>query len=175
MDIRVVAATNRDLWAMVEAGRFREDLYHRLDAFTLAVPPLRERPSDIADFAQKFLGELAAEYHAAVREIEPAALVGLEKHAWPGNIRELFNVMSRLVALASGPVITAGQVERVLAGRRQPRRTTAAGGLKALEQEAIEAALAKTGGNRQKAADLLGIGRATLWRKLKQGDSDVSK
>lgn len=175
VDIRVVAATNRDLWTMVEAGRFREDLYHRLDAFTLAVPPLRERPSDIADFAQKFLGELAAEYHAGVREIEPAALAGLEKHAWPGNIRELYNVVSRLIALASGPVITAGQVERVLAGRRQPRRTTAAGGLKALEQEAIEAALAKTGGNRQKAADLLGIGRATLWRKLKQGDSDVSK
>jgi transcriptional regulator with PAS, ATPase and Fis domain len=174
VDIRIIAATNRDLRAMAGEGRFRHDLYHRLDELAIEVPPLRERKSDIADYAAKFIGELNAKYRADVRGLEPAALVRLEEYDWPGNIRELHNVIGRLVALADGPQITAAQVEKVLAARTQEPPPVQSG-LRNIEQAAIHAALAKTGGNRQKAAEILGIGRATLWRKLRHHPDNVSK
>ena len=173
VDIRVIAATNRDLWAMVAAGRFREDLYHRLDALRVDIPSLRERRSDIADYADKFRGELAAKYRVSVQSFDEAALDQLAAHHWPGNLRELHNVVGRLVVLAPSSVITAPLVEKVLAGRcrsDQPRPR----GLKAVEEAAIREALAKAGGNKRKAAELLGIGRATLWRRLRHLDDNVS-
>jgi transcriptional regulator with PAS, ATPase and Fis domain len=174
VDIRVIAATNRDLWAMVGAGRFRHDLYHRLDELTVTVPPLRERKGDIAAYARKFVAELNPKYRAAVQGFAPEALARLEHYDWPGNIRELHNIVGRLVALAAGPLITAGEVDRVLAGRTGAPPPGGRGGLKDLEQAAIAATLAQTGGNKRKAAEILGIGRATLWRKLRQDNSDDS-
>ncbi len=172
VDIRIIAATNRDLWAMAGEGRFRHDLYHRLDELAIAVPPLRERKSDIADYAGKFVRELGARYRAGVEGFAPDALRLLEEYDWPGNIRELHNIVGRLVVLAAGPLITAAQVEKVLAGRAAPP-PSGRGGLKDAEQAAIRAALAKTGGNKEKAAKLLGIGRATLWRRMRPSPGDV--
>lgn len=174
VDIRVIAATNRDLWAMVGESRFRHDLYHRLDELTITVPPLRERKDDIAAYAGKFVAELNPKYQAAVRDFAPEALVRLEAYDWPGNIRELHNIVGRLVALAAGPLITAAQVDKVLAGRAGAL-PPGLSGLRDLEQAAIAATLAKTGGNKRKAAEMLGIGRATLWRKLRQHNDDVPK
>lgn len=168
VDIRVIAATNRNLSAMVEEKRFRQDLYYRLDMLTLYIPPVRERPGDIEMFLRQFLQEFNRKYRTAITGIEPAGLALLIAYDWPGNIREIYNVVGRLAALASGPVITREEVQYCLQGRLAVR--TERRGLKAAEAAAIREALAKTGGNKQKAAVLLGIGRTTLWRKLKELD-----
>lgn len=166
INIRVIAATNRDLSTMVEEKRFRQDLYYRLDMLTLRIPPVRERPEDIAMFIRQFLREFNQKYHTAITDIEPAGMTLLTAYDWPGNIREIYNLVGRLVALATGSVITREEVAYCLQGRLAVGKGQR--GLKAAEAAAIRDALAKTGGNKQKAALLLGIGRATLWRKLKK-------
>jgi transcriptional regulator with PAS, ATPase and Fis domain len=169
VNIRVIAATNRDLQRMVRERRFREDLYYRLDVLTLDIPPLRERTEDIAYFVRNFIREFSSQYRTAVDRIEPQAMELLAGYDWPGNIRELHNVVGRLTALSLGKSITAQDVLRVLAKRMDvsaPPPT--ARSLKGVEDEAIREALAKTNGNKQKAAELLGIGRVTLWRRLKE-------
>lgn len=169
IDIRVIAATNRDLQRMVRERKFREDLYYRLDVLTLEIPPLRERREDIAYFVRRFIREFSAQYRTAVDRVDPQAMEMLTDYEWPGNIRELHNVVGRLTALSTGRTITTDAVLRALAKRMDsslaapPVRS-----LKGIEDEAIRDALEKTGGNKQKAAELLGIGRVTLWRRLKE-------
>lgn len=169
VDIRVIAATNRDLPRMVRERKFREDLYYRLDVLTLEIPPLRERKEDIAGFVRLFIREFSSQYHTTVDKIEPKAMELLTGYDWPGNIRELHNVIGRLTALAAGSSVTAQDVMRALAKRLEATiPLPAARSLKGVEDEAIRDALAKTGGNKLKAAELLGIGRVTLWRRLKE-------
>jgi DNA-binding NtrC family response regulator len=187
-DVRVVAATSRDLQQMVRNGQFREDLYYRLNVLPIRVPPLRERRDDLALLVEALCEDIAARGATAHLEIEPAALDLLAAQPWRGNIRELRNVLEQLALRSDSPQIDAPQVEQVLREsgleRIEPPRAPAVGGgggpppqpsvderplpeqIAELEQRAIAAALARTGGNRAAAARLLGISRASLYDKL---------
>ena len=114
VDVRILAATNRDLRAEVKAGNFREDLLYRLEVASAPVPPLREHPADIPDLARSFLKAFCAENGITPPKFEPAALTALQKHGWPGNVRELRNVIQRLAMDAEGPGLTGAAVKRAL-------------------------------------------------------------
>jgi DNA-binding NtrC family response regulator len=182
VDVRFVAATNRNLKREVAAGRFREDLYHRLNVIRITLPPLRERREDIPLLIERFLGTADARYILTNEAFEAIMAYG-----WPGNIRELQNCMARMIALNSGPLLhfvdlptevvfhnrASNPVEvAAAAGGGAPRQgQTPTHGiltLQELERQAIENALQHTKGDRTLAAQLLGIGRTTLYRKLKE-------
>jgi transcriptional regulator with PAS, ATPase and Fis domain len=165
VDVRIVAATNQDLEHMVETGQFRSDLYHRLGQICLRVPPLRERPEDIVPLAEHFLKQSNLDRH-----FSGDALQALERHSWPGNVRELRNVITKAAVLARDPEIGAGDL--LLAPRRIPAETTLMTtvptvNLDGMERTTILRVLAQTNGHQQRAAELLGISRRTLSRKLK--------
>lgn len=182
VDVRVISATNKSLQSLVEEGKFRLDLLFRLDVLRITIPPLRERGADLLLLAQAFLEEYNKKLHKTIKRITPAAQKLLLAHRWPGNIRELRNVCERLSVLANGDEITAADVEKVLdydlaAAVKQsfPREKKQAGmfpagtpALSSLEKEVILSALAQTGQNKTKAAEMLGISRTTLWRKIKE-------
>jgi len=166
-DLRIIAATNRDLAAAVKAGTFREDLYYRLAVFPLVVPPLRERPEDIRATA---LALLTARGLGPER-ITAQALGALAAHAWPGNVRELENAITRAIVLAGTEQISVEHLPQVLSGRAPPASTledllVPGFSLDAIERDLIEHALVKAGGNKAAAARLLGITRRRLYSRL---------
>jgi Nif-specific regulatory protein len=170
VDVRVVAATNQPLEAAVQAGRFRKDLFFRLQVVEFRVPPLRERPSDIPLLADHFLKRFSRETGRKIRGFTAAAMKKLETYAWPGNVRELRNVVERAVALGSGPTLDADDIllshlpiddQRPVPGAY--RELTIAD----LEKEHIAATLEHTAWNKSQAASILGIERSTLDRKIK--------
>jgi len=167
VDARIVAATNRDLEADVKTGRFREDLYFRLNVIRLRVPPLRERPGDIAPLAGAFLARFAREIGKDVRGIEPAALRALEAHPFPGNVRELENAVERAVILCDGDALAARDF-----WPESGSKATAVGDepvtVREAERRAIVAALARNGGHRERTALELGISRRTLLTKMRE-------
>jgi two-component system response regulator FlrC len=168
VDVRWIAATNRDLRAMVDAGTFREDLYHRLAVFPIRLPPLRDRKHDILPLARTLLRRIAADLKLPSLTMTAAVESRLQSATWRGNVRELANALERAAILAEGAAIDASHL-----WIEEPAKTPAAGGtgirpLVELEKDAILAALAHTGGNRRKAAELLGIGERTLYDKLKK-------
>ncbi|ALJ26858.1 transcriptional regulator [Stenotrophomonas acidaminiphila] len=194
VDVRVVAATHQDLEALVEQGRFRADLLHRLDMVRLWLPPLRERLDDVATLAATFLGNAARRLDMPPKRLSGAAIQALRQHDWPGNVRELENVCWRLAALAVADTISAADVQAALArgGRTRTGATAPAQWDQALAQWArqrlaegasglhaevrermdavlLEAALAATDGHRGDAAARLGVGRNTVTRKLGSG------
>jgi two-component system response regulator HydG len=170
-DFRVVAATHRDLAAMVERGAFREDLYYRLNVLPLALPPLRERPADVAVLAEHFLRRAADRHGAGRVELAGDALAALSARPWPGNARELENLMERLALTATG-MIHAESVPGAPAPAGPapfpPRGVDLPGALRDLERGLIREALARTAGNKGRAARLLGLNRTTLVEKLKR-------
>jgi transcriptional regulator with PAS, ATPase and Fis domain len=161
VDVRVIAATNRNLEEAIAEGRFRRDLFHRLSQIDLKVPPLRDRVDDILPLAQFFLEQQNARLRFA-----PDAIAKLERYAWPGNIRELRNVVIRAAVLTREAEIRAHQlpVELVAAAAQTKTSVSDLGGM---ERQMIFEVLEKTGGHHQRAAELLGISRRTLSRKLK--------
>jgi DNA-binding NtrC family response regulator len=162
VDIRVVSATNVDLQEAVEAGRFRRDLYFRLDGISLTVPPLKERPGELEGLVHLFLEQAAAQAGRVVPEVSPEAWGALRRYSWPGNVRELRNAIERAVVLCTGGVITP---ELVPAER--PHTTLYAQAPVPLgERERIEEALLRCGGNQTRAAKELGISRRTLVSRL---------
>jgi len=168
VDVRLVAATNRDLAAEIEAGAFREDLYHRLAVFPVRMPPLRERPDDVEPLAEHLLGRIGRELGRPGLSLDPDARRQLRHRAWPGNVRELSNALERAAIVADGDVI---QPTDLALGPQSPQgRPGLTGTLKELEQEAIRQTLAETGGHRKRAAERLGIGLRTLYDKLKEYD-----
>jgi len=167
VDVRIVAATNRDLKAEVAAGRFREDLYYRLNVFPLALPALAARPDAILPLAEFFAEKFAATFGKAVPEFTGAARAALSAYAWPGNIRELQNVVERAVILARGE-IDAGHLNLEAGGAAE--RPPAKGALQESEREVIRAVLARVGGNRRRAAGILGISLRTLQYRIKEYD-----
>jgi two-component system, NtrC family, response regulator HydG len=174
VDVRVVAATNKDLMQEVEAGRFRLDLYYRLNVISLRLPTLRERHEDIPLLVAHFLRKFAAQNNKQVTGIQQQALHLLQLADWPGNVRELENVIERAVVLAKDPIISVAELpanfqEKQLVSPPSdhfalPRNAT----LAEIEREAIAQALQHSGGNRQATARSLRIGLATLYRKLKE-------
>ncbi len=174
VDVRVVAATNRDLEQAVTAGEFRRDLYFRLKVVEIIVPPLRKRPEDIEPLARHYLKRFAAESARRVRDFTADAVQALQAYHWPGNIRELRNVIERAVVLSADDVIdvhelalsqlsSPGETGRRSAERPAPFVPLT---LDELEQRHVQATLAAVGGNKTKAATMLGIERSTLDRKL---------
>jgi DNA-binding NtrC family response regulator len=174
MDVRVIAATHRDLRAAVSRGEFREDLYYRLFVVPLQLPPLRERPADIPLLLDALLPQLAARHAVSPPRFTPAALARLKAHAWPGNVRELRNLCERLAVLLPGREIHPENLPAEL--RAAPAHPGAPGFrlpdqgvvLALVEESLIRQALQRTQGNRSRAARLLGISRDTLLYRLKK-------
>ncbi len=158
VDVRIVAATNQDLERQIQAGRFRSDLYHRLSAVHIHVPPLRERPEDIVPLAEFFLGQ-----HGGKAALAPDAIAFLHEHTWPGTVRELRNAVTSAMLVAGGGEIRAEHLRPVALNT-----TRREWNLDSMERRMILQALAATGGRQQRAADLLGISQRTLSRKLKR-------
>ncbi|MBL4686731.1 MAG: sigma-54-dependent Fis family transcriptional regulator, partial [Nannocystaceae bacterium] len=179
VSVRLVAATHRNLRAMVVEKTFREDLLYRLSVIQTELPPLRERDGDIEILVRHFCEALGEEMGRRVESIAPTALAMLSRYRWPGNVRELRNVVERALVLGDGPVLEVDDLppELLHAAPALTHAVTVATGpavtpaairtLAALEREAIDAALSATGGNKARAAALLGIDRTTLYRKLK--------
>lgn len=166
VDVRVLAATHRDLAAEVAAGRFRQDLYYRLRVIEIRIPPLRDRPEDVLPLARRFLAETSARLHLQVSGLSPRAADQLARWSWPGNVRELQNVIERAIVLAPGPRIEIDdlpeEIRRLESGAAREQQSLAD-----VERAHIQRVLESVGGNRTKAAAILGIGPATLFRKLK--------
>jgi two-component system response regulator FlrC len=167
VDVRVVAATNRNLEEAQAAGTLRSDLYHRLAVFPIRLPPLRERVGDILPLAKHLLGGIGRQLGRRDLSLEPAAEAALLAYSWPGNVRELANLLERAAILAEGSTLTASHLA-IPAGVPTPTPLAALDGtLEDLEREAIRRALAAEGGHRKNAAARLGIGLRTLYEKLK--------
>jgi DNA-binding NtrC family response regulator len=165
VDVRLVAATNRDLQQAVRAGQFREDLYYRLAVFPIEIPPLRQRPQDLAPLAEHFLHLLTRGPSRTAPELTTEGRRALQAYDWPGNVRELQNVIERALILSAGQPITAEMLGLPAAGG-QP--VDQAGTLREMEKRAILAALQAEGGNRRRAAKRLGIALRTLQYKIKE-------
>jgi transcriptional regulator with PAS, ATPase and Fis domain len=177
VDVRIVSATHRALRAEVEAGRFRADLMFRLRVIPIRLPPLRERPGDVLLLAGKIIDELNARGRRQITGIAAAAQVALERYAWPGNVRELRNVLAYAVAIGETPLIGLADLPAEIAsspvtlaavfveGSGEAGVTNSGGG--SPEARRIRDALARTAGNRDRAAKLLGLSRVTLWRRLR--------
>lgn len=172
-DVRILALTHRDLSAEVAAGRFREDLFYRLNVLSLSLAPLRARGADLAVLARGFLEHAAAESGRDVVGFSPQAWEAIQAHAWPGNVRELEHTIQRAVLLGSSPRIELEDL--ALSAARAPRSegtgdVLALGdrSLRSVEQRLIERVLEETGGNRSRAASVLGIHRTTLYAKLRE-------
>jgi len=169
VDVRLVAATNKDLERAVEAGHFREDLYYRLAVIPLHVPPLRERPEDIPLLARHFVSRFAAGPGKRVEGIEAEALEVLRTYNWPGNVRELENAIERGVALCKRGWITLDELPARVRDRKQDSDDYGdVDSLDVVERRHILKTLKKVNGNRSKAAQLLQISTTTLWRRLKE-------
>lgn len=164
-DARIVSATHRDLKSDVAEGRFREDLYYRLNVFPIVLPSLKERSEAILPLAEHFMSKFAASFGKKTPGLTDDARIALTAYGWPGNIRELQNVIERAVILSSGPIDAS--VLNIETGP-EDRRELADGLLKSSEKELIRKTLEETGGNRRKAAELLGISLRTLQYRIKE-------
>jgi DNA-binding NtrC family response regulator len=175
IDIRIISATHRDLEAGIRAGTFRQDLFFRLNVVQVKMPPLRERKGDIPILVNAFL-EKFAEPDSPPRTISEDAMRRLMAYDWPGNVRELENAIERAVALGSGPILHVGDLPTNLqySASITASENESARPLDEIERRAIFRALKETGGDKLAAARLLGIGKTTLYRKLKQYDSEKS-
>jgi len=172
-DVRWIAATNRDLVAEIRAGRFREDLYHRLAVFPIRMPSLRERRDDIPFLAEALLSRIAQEIGRPGLALDEGAKRLLSQAEWPGNVRELGNALERAAILDEGSVITTGALAWLLGSAQPPSApregpSAEAPTMEEAERAAILRALAQFAGNRRKAAEHLGIGQRTLYEKLKR-------
>ncbi len=170
VDVRIIAATNRDLETAVRDGRFREDLYHRLNVVPITLPPLRERREDIPALAHFFLERFSRETKKPFTEIAPDALARLTAYGWPGNVRELGNVLERAIVLGRAPRVTAADLPpRLVASDPDAREESGSyhDAVNACRRQLIVGALDRTGGNRAAAATTLGLNRTHFMRLIK--------
>jgi two-component system, NtrC family, response regulator AtoC len=170
IDVRVLAATNRDLKKAIEDGTFREDLYYRLNVVPITLPDLKDRQEDIPLLANHFVQKFAPESNPAIREISKEAMAILMSHTWPGNVRELENVIERAVTLGRGPAVEPRDLPPQLAGGTNPleRALAKEATLEDLEKDYIAMILRRTKGHQIRAASILGIDRRTLYRKIRR-------
>ena len=173
VDVRILASTNRSLPDLILEGKFREDLFYRLNVIPVVIPPLRDRPEDIVPLCRHFLSTYGRKLGRSPQSLSPGALEVVQDNPWPGNIRELENVIERAVTLSSSPVISAEEFRTIFTlGHTRPRpaaaQASAPGDLQGAERETIIRALRESDGNQTRAAEALGMGRNTLWRKIKK-------
>jgi DNA-binding NtrC family response regulator len=170
VDVRIVAATNRDLEEEVRTGRFRVDLFYRLNVVHVTLPPLRDRRDDIPVLVEHLIQRFSQQYGVAPKRVTPEALERLNAHAWPGNVRELQNVIERAFALSISDTITVADLPGAVAAQpladAVPPDGAAMPTLGDAERRLIAAALRKSGGNKNEAARMLGIDRQRLYRKI---------
>ena len=181
VDVRVLAATNRELSPAMASGAFRKDLYYRLHVIDIVAPPLRERLGDVPVLVEAFLGQIATRQGAPVSVLDPGAVAALAAHQYPGNVRELLHALERGVALARGGPILLEHLppDMVSAPRRSTAPPAVPGGLQPLgraveqfEQQYIRRALEQTGGHRGRTAAALGISRKSLWERLRDAERE---
>ena len=172
LDVRVVTATNRDVAAMIRDSLFRDDLFQRLSCFTLKVPPLRERVEDIEPLTRYFLGKFSAEYNWKEPRVADSGLQLLTRYQWPGNVRQLRNVLLRLAVQSQGRLITEREILALSEefGAMEPVRLEVFPSLEEVEKNHIKAALERSGGHISDAAALVGIARSTFYQKMKKYD-----
>jgi two-component system, NtrC family, response regulator AtoC len=163
VDVRIIAATNRDLLKAVADGRFRQDLFYRLNVITLTLAPLRERKEDIPPLVDRLLEQLAVELKKPVEGVSPEAMALLLTHSWPGNVRELRNVLERGIVVSRGPFLLPADLGLTLRGEEMPAHPAS---LAEIERQHIAAVLKSTGGNVTQAARILDIDRVTLYSKI---------
>ena len=171
VDVRILSATNQDLWKAVQDGRFREDLYYRISVFPIEIPPLRERISDLYLLSRSLTESICAEYGIPPKKLSGSAVEKLLRHAWPGNIRELGNVLERAVAVCENSIIGAEDIELNAAGRPLAAGENASFGtlkeqMEHAEEQAIRRALERTGGDRHQAMELLGLKKSSFYDRL---------
>ena len=180
VDVRIIAATNRDLRKAVAEGRFREDLFYRLNVIPILIPPLRDRREDIPLLVENFVERLALEMKKKLDGLSAEALAAIMAHDWPGNVRELRNVLERGAVVATGTQIQVSDLGLPARGEAPPRPGTMAS-LEEVERRHVSAVLAHTGGNVSQSARILGIDRVTLYNKMKKwglrrdGEEEVAK
>jgi DNA-binding NtrC family response regulator len=179
VNVRVLAATSRDIRKMVEQGTFREDLYYRLNVVTINLPPLRDRPDDIPILVEHFLKEITENKHTAPRRVSPEVMRQFMAYRWPGNVRELRNVLESMMVLADGEILTENDLPDSVTSNRiepaSPRDLSTGMKMDDLEKMAIAKALDQCAGNRTHAAARLGISVRTLQRKLRQFEKEGFK
>lgn len=171
VDVRIIAATNKNLEEMVKEGRFREDLFYRLSVVPMNLPPLRERREDMKLLTLNFLAEFCKENHKEIASVSPEAMQVLQTYLWPGNVRELRNVIERAVLLETSDTLTTEYLPGHLMASDESGIAESREDLKTLEEvskQYIEEVLQKVGGNRTKAAEILGINRTSLWRIIRR-------
>jgi transcriptional regulator with PAS, ATPase and Fis domain len=174
VDVRIISATNQNLPELIEEKKFRQDLYFRIKGVNISLPALRDRAEDIPALVEYFLKEAAAEVGSKVTGITDSALAILSNYSWPGNVRQLRNTIRTMVVMCDRIRLDVHDIPPEIAQRRQltaagrPAATLGDVSLNELEKKAIEETLAKTKGNREKAAKILGIGERTLYRKIKE-------
>ena len=166
VNIRLICATNMDLDSLVREGRFREDLYYRINTVHIALPPLRERKEDIIPLAQLFLERFARKYHRSLTGLSVDAADALKEYRWSGNIRELQNCIEKAVILSDGTTLTEKDLQLERSGK--PVVTTIRAVSESEEERLIRDAMEQTGGNISAAAKILGVSRPTLYAKLKK-------
>jgi DNA-binding NtrC family response regulator len=177
VDLRLIAATNKDLKKLVNEGKFRDDLFYRLSVVSVSLPPLRERREDIPLLANAFLGQCSRDNSKPVREMTPEALNVLMAYDWPGNVRELRNTIEQMVVLARAERLTLRDVPAAIRGGADLTKISAVRTgmtVEEAERQLIVQALKETGGNRTRAAEKIGISRRTLHRKLKKYELENS-
>jgi two-component system, NtrC family, response regulator AtoC len=167
VDVRIVAATNRDLKKAVAEGRFRDDLFYRLNVIPILIPPLRQRREDIPLLVESFVERLAVEMKKRLDGVSPEAMTALMAHDWPGNVRELRNVLERGAVVATGPVIQLADVG-LPSKSDAPPRPGALASLEEVEKRHVATVLGHTGGNVSQSARILGIDRVTLYNKMRK-------
>jgi transcriptional regulator with PAS, ATPase and Fis domain len=175
VNVRLIAATNKDLALLVGEGRFREDLFYRINVFPVIIPPLRERPEDIRILIQHFLDKLSVQTRKAIRGIDPAAMDLLVRHSWPGNVRELENEIERAHVLTSdGRNISVrslssrvtSAIEKTFSDQIAPEKLTLKDAVDDMEKRMVQEALGDCNGNRTMAAKRLGLSRQGLLNKM---------
>ena len=170
VDVRVIAASNRDLKAAIDQGDFREDLYYRLNVVNIQIPPLRERKEDIPLLAAAFIKEFAHENEKNIEAMEPKARLALYNYSWPGNVRELRNCIESAVVMCKSSIITVDDLPPQIRSDtdKDYLRISTGSSLADIEKEVIRTTLAQQNGNKSRAAEVLGIGRKTLHRKIQE-------
>ncbi|MBI3446096.1 MAG: sigma 54-interacting transcriptional regulator, partial [Magnetospirillum sp.] len=171
VDVRIIAATSRDLAALVRANQFRADLYYRLNVVPITLPPLRQRVEDIESIAEAILERLCMRTGTGQRELDHSAVAALSAYDWPGNVRELCNILERVVAMTDAPVLTSGHLRAILPltadpGEAGTDESSLNAAMSQAERKAIIAALSRAGGVKAQAARLLGISRASLYERI---------